>query len=90
MDAVNFHLQLKPVEKTVLDNGVPVYAIDAGAEEVLQLEWVFYAGNWYEDQQLVAATANFLLRNGTTKRSAFQLNEYFEYFGRIFENLFLR
>jgi len=33
-DAVNFHLELKPYEKFTLDNGVPVYAINAGAEEV--------------------------------------------------------
>jgi zinc protease len=81
VDAVDFQLKLKPYEKFVLDNGVEVYAIDAGAEEVLALEWVFYAGNSQEDQNLVAATTNFLLRNGTTKRTAFQINEYFEYFG---------
>lgn len=81
VDAVEFDLRLKKADHYTLDNAVPVYAIDAGAEEVLQLEWVFYAGNWYEDQPLVAATTNFLLRNGTTQRNAFQLNEFFEYYG---------
>ena len=47
-DAVEFKLELKPYEKHVLRNGVEVYAIDAGAEEVLQVEWVFFAGNWFE------------------------------------------
>jgi len=81
VDAVNFKLQLKPYQKYTLKNGVDVYAIDAGAEEVLSVEWVFYAGNWFEDQNLVAATANFLLKNGTNKKSAFQVNEHFEYYG---------
>ncbi|HEX4876813.1 MAG TPA: pitrilysin family protein [Chitinophagaceae bacterium] len=81
VDAVNFNLQLKPVEKFVLKNGVEVYAVNAGAEEVLQLEWIFYAGNWFEEQNLVAATTNFLLRNGTSTKTAFQINEYFEYYG---------
>ncbi|MBK8301044.1 MAG: insulinase family protein [Chitinophagaceae bacterium] len=81
VDAVNFDLRLKQADKFTLDNGVEVYAINAGAEEVLSFEWVFYAGNWYEEQDLVAATANFLLRNGTSKRTAFQINEHFEYFG---------
>lgn len=81
VDAVNFKLQLKQVEKFVLKNGVEVYAVDAGAEEVLAVEWVFYAGNWFEEQNLVAATTNFLLRNGTSAKSAFQINEYFEYYG---------
>jgi zinc protease len=81
VDAVNFKLQLKQADKFVLKNGVEVYAVNAGAEEVLAVEWVFYAGNWFEDQNLVAATTNFLLRNGTSAKSAFQINEYFEYYG---------
>ena len=81
VDAVNFNLQLKPADKFTLRNGVEVYAVNAGAEEVLSLEWVFFAGNWQEEKNLVAATTNFLLRNGTSKKSAFQINEHFEYYG---------
>ncbi len=81
VDAVNFHLNLKPCQLFTLQNGVPVYAVDAGAEEVMLLEWVFFAGNSQEEQNLVAATTNFLLRNGTAKRTAFQINEHFEYYG---------
>ncbi len=81
VDAVNFNLKLKPADKFTLDNGVEVYAVNAGAEEVMSLEWVFFAGNWHEEQDLVAATTNFLLRNGTSKKSAFQINEHFEYYG---------
>lgn len=80
-DAVHFDLHLKPYQKYVLDNGVPVYAVDAGAEEVMMLEWVFFAGNSFEDKNLVAATTNFLLRNGTSTKTAFQINEHFEYHG---------
>lgn len=80
-DAVDFNLQLKPYEKFILDNGVEVYAINAGAEDVLQLEWVFYAGNWFEEKNLIAASTNFLLKNGTTQKNAFQISEHFEYYG---------
>jgi predicted Zn-dependent peptidase len=81
VDAVNFHLELKPYEKYVLDNGVPVYAIHAGAEEVLMVELVFYAGNSFEEKNLVAAATNFLLKNGTSKKNALEINEHFEYYG---------
>lgn len=80
-DAVEFDLKLKPFEKHVLNNGVEVYAIDAGAEEVLSLDLVFYAGNWFEQKNLVAASTNFLLKNGTSQKNAFQINEHFEYYG---------
>ena len=80
-DAIEFNLQLKPYEKFVLDNGIEVFAINAGAEDVLQIEWVFYAGNWFEERNLIAAITNFLLKNGTSEKSAFKLNEHFEYYG---------
>ncbi|MGE5521847.1 MAG: M16 family metallopeptidase, partial [Candidatus Dadabacteria bacterium] len=80
-DAIHLNLQLKPYEKYVLDNGVEVYAINAGAEEVLQIEWVFYAGNWFEQRNMIAATANYLIKNGTSTKNAYQINEHFEYYG---------
>lgn len=80
-DAVDLKLELKPYTKFVLDNGVEVYAIDAGAEEVLQLEMVFFAGDWYEGQNGIAAATNFLLKNGSSKRTAFEINEHFDYYG---------
>lgn len=83
-DAIDFNLQLKPYQHFTLDNGVQVYAIDAGAEEVLQIEWVFNAGNWYEEQNMVAATTNYLIKNGTGTKTAFDINEHFEYYGAYF------
>ena len=80
-DAIEFNLQLKPCEKFVLNNGVEVYAINAGAQEVLQIEMVFFAGNSYETKNGVAAATNYMLRNGTSTKTAFQINEHFEYFG---------
>ncbi|HQD10819.1 MAG TPA: insulinase family protein, partial [Flavihumibacter sp.] len=83
-NAVEFDLKLKPYDKYVLRNGVEVYAINAGAEEVFQIEWVFWAGNWYEKNNMVAAACNFLLKNGTTHKSAFEINEHFDYYGASF------
>jgi zinc protease len=80
-DAVDFDVKLKPYEEFQLDNGTPVYTINAGAEEVVMLEMVFFAGNWYEDKNIVAATANHLLKNGTKNKTAFEINEFFEFYG---------
>ena len=80
-NAVDFNLHLKPYEKFTLDNGVEVYTIDAGVEEVLQLELVFAAGNSYEPKNIVAATTNHLLKNGTSTKTAFDINEHFEFYG---------
>ncbi|MBN8878976.1 MAG: insulinase family protein [Sphingobacteriales bacterium] len=81
VDAVDFNLQLKPYQKFTLKNGVEVYTVHAGAEEVMAIEWVFRAGNTYEEQNLIAASTNFLLKNGTSSKTAFQINEHFDYYG---------
>ncbi|MBN8837566.1 MAG: insulinase family protein [Sphingobacteriia bacterium] len=80
-DAVAFNLQLKPYEYYKLDNGVPVYVVDAGAQDVLMLEFVFDAGNNFEGKNIVAATTNFMLKNGTKQKNAFAINEHFEFYG---------
>jgi predicted Zn-dependent peptidase len=80
-DAVEFDLTLKSYEKYVLDNGVEVYAVSGGPEEVLQMEWVFSAGNWYEDQNGIAGATNHLLKNGTKNKTAFEISEHFDFFG---------
>src|SRR6218665_510425 len=81
VDAVNFNLQLKPYDFFTLRNGLPVYTVNAGAQDVVQIELVYYAGNWFEEKNGVAAACNFLLKNGTRKKTAFEINEAFDYYG---------
>ena len=80
-EAVHFDLQLKNCDRFALDNKVPVYAMNAGAQDVVMVEWVFDAGNWYDKLPMVAATTNFLIKNGTTSKSAYQINDFFEFHG---------
>jgi zinc protease len=80
-DATEFNLTLKPYQKFILDNGVEIIYVEAGAQDVLMVEWVFDAGNWYDEQKQIASTTNFLLKNGTSRKSAFELNEEVEYYG---------
>ena len=80
-DAVEFNVVLPQCEKHILSNGVEVYALNMGTEELIMLNWVFYAGNWFEKQKALASACNYLLKNGTTGKSAFEINEHFEYYG---------
>jgi predicted Zn-dependent peptidase len=80
-NAVEFDLKLLPATHYLLDNQTPVYAIDAGAEDVVQVELVFYAGNLYEQQNMVAAATNHLLKSGTKNKTAFEINEHFDFYG---------
>jgi predicted Zn-dependent peptidase len=80
-DAVDFNIELRSCQRFRLDNGVEVHALSAGAEEVMQLEMVFYAGNWYEEKNGIAAAASQLLKNGTSARTAYEISEHFDYYG---------
>lgn len=80
-DAIEYDLSLKPCEKYELKNGVPVYAISDGAEEVSMVEFVFYAGNNFENKNLAASATNFLIRNGTSRKTALAISEHIDYYG---------
>jgi predicted Zn-dependent peptidase len=80
-EPVDFKITLPPSQKYILSNGVEIYAVDMGSEETLMVNLVFYAGSWFEDKKPQASATNYLLKNGTSKRSAFDINEHFEYHG---------
>ena len=80
-DAVEYTIGLKRPDRFNLDNGVEVYNVQAGTEEVVQIEWVFKAGNWFEEKKLVASAANFMIKNGTSHKSAYEINEFVDFYG---------
>jgi len=80
-DAVEYSISLKSPAIFKLDNNVDVYNVQAGTEEVVQIEWVFKAGNWFEEKKLVASAANFLMKNGTGNKSAYEINEFVDFYG---------
>ena len=80
-DAVEFEYKLPPINKNKLDNGLPLYWLDAGVQDVVQVDWIFPAGLWYEQKPAVAHATAGLLKNGTTKHTAEQINEALEFYG---------
>src|SRR5687768_1276921 len=80
-DPVDFKIVLPKCDVKTLSNGVQVYMLNMGTEDTLMIDWVFYAGNCFEKKKTVAAATNHLLKNGTSRLSAFELNEHFEFYG---------
>ncbi|MCF8276843.1 MAG: insulinase family protein [Flavobacteriales bacterium] len=64
-----------------LDNGLPVFCIDAGAQEVLKIELVFRVGTATSDKKLVASSTANLLTSGTKHRSAHEIAESVDFYG---------
>ncbi|MCB9047721.1 MAG: insulinase family protein [Chitinophagales bacterium] len=80
-DAIEFDYVLPPVNTQTLDNGLPLYWLNAGVQEVVEVDWVFPAGLWYEQKEGVAQAVAGLLKNGTSKRNAKEINEALEFYG---------
>jgi zinc protease len=80
-DPVDFNVYLPHCSIQTLSNGVEVFLLNMGTEDTMMVDWVFYAGNCFEQKKNVAAATNHLLKNGTSRLSAFELNEHFEYYG---------
>ena len=80
-DAIEFDYKLPSIHKEALDNGLRLYWLNAGVQDVVEVDWVFPAGLWQEQKAGVAQAVAGLLKNGTSKRTANQLNEALEYYG---------
>ena len=80
-DAVEFEYKLPPVNAGKLSNGLPLYWLNAGVQDVVQIDWVFPAGLWYEQKPSVAHATAGLLKNGTSKYTARQIHEALEFYG---------
>ena len=64
-----------------LDNGIPVYEICMGVQDVLKVEVIFQAGRPYEAVPMVSRATASLLREGTAKRSGAQIAETIDFYG---------
>lgn len=64
-----------------LRNGIPLYEVSLGSQEVIKLDLIFDAGRWYEQAPLVSRATAQLLKAGTKSLKAKQLAEKFEFYG---------
>jgi predicted Zn-dependent peptidase len=88
--SINFNFPEIAPEHILLSNGVPLYVINAGSQELCKIEFVFNAGNFFEQNALVANACNALLREGTTSRSAAEIAETLDYYGAFLETVLSR
>ena len=79
-------IDLLTVEQIKLDNGIPVYIIDSGEQEIVKIDFVFEAGKWYEPKNLLADFVNRMMREGVKGRSAKEIADIFEFYGSNLES----
>lgn len=67
--------------KDRLRNGIPVYYINSGTQNLSRIELIFPAGLWQQTGPLVASSSSAMLQEGTSKYSSKVLAEAIDHYG---------
>lgn len=78
-------IHLVEAKKLGLANGIPVYLLDAGTQEITRIEFIFRAGIRHQSQSLVSSGVNDMLDEGTHTRNAEAIAEELDFFGAFIE-----
>jgi predicted Zn-dependent peptidase len=78
-------IDITKAKLNVLDNGIKVYTLNSGTQELTKIEFVFKAGMYFQKQPLLASAANNLLETGTKHYTANQISDGIDFFGSFFE-----
>ena len=68
-----------------LPNGIPVYYVNAGTQDVIKIEVIFRAGSREQDVPLVAGSTNSMLEEGTKKHTSEEIASLLDYYGSFLE-----
>ncbi len=72
-------------EQFTLSNGIEVYSLSAGSQEVIKVELVFSAGTSRHENPLLPSFTTSMLQEGTSKRSASQIASAIDDYGAFLE-----
>lgn len=75
------HIDMLKAEKRMLSNGIPVYIVNAGTQDVVKIDFIFEAGTWFQPANLVAGMCNSMLEEGSEKYKAAGIAEVFDFYG---------
>ena len=79
------HVNIPKAEIILLDNQIPVYAVQAGEQAVSRLELIFDAGSRFEVNTGESLFTSKMLAEGTKYHSGTEISEYFDQFGAFLE-----
>jgi len=68
-------------KKQLLPNGIPLYTLYSDNSEMVKIELLFSAGNWFQEYPLVAFAVNNMLVEGSRKYNSSQIAELVEFYG---------
>lgn len=68
-------------QKKILKNGIPLYYINGGTQDVLKIDFIFDAGTWFQESKFVASLCNSMLEDGSQNFSSSEIADRFDFYG---------
>lgn len=68
-------------QESYLDNGIPLYVINAGDHDVIKIDFIFDAGEWFQRSPLIAEYCINNLQEGTLNYSSEILADKLDFMG---------
>jgi zinc protease len=79
-------IKIQEAKKSSLDNGIPVYAINAGFQDLVKVEFLFlHHDSFNPAQPIIDSGTNRMLSEGSSRHNAQQLAEMVDRFGAFYE-----
>jgi zinc protease len=74
-------LKLLPLEQTTLNNGIELFTLIGGSQEVTKIDLFSPSGLVQAGKPLLASSTNNLIEEGTTSRTSAQISEQLDFYG---------
>ncbi|HTB31550.1 MAG TPA: pitrilysin family protein [Bacteroidia bacterium] len=83
--ALESKIDIIQAQSYTLPNGIPVYYVNAGTQDVIKIEVIFRAGSREQNVPLVAGSTNAMLEEGTKKHTSEEIASLLDYYGSFLE-----
>ena len=75
------HFSIVQPERRTMNNGMPLFVIAAGSEDVVRFDLISKGGQLHQTQPLQAVMTNRMLREGTRGLTSVEIAEKLDYYG---------
>lgn len=79
------YIDVLKASSSKLNNGIDLFSVSAGSQEITKLEFIFRAGMYQQPAALIASSANNLLESGTRSFTANQISDGVDFYGSFLE-----
>ena len=73
-------------DRLKLNNGVELFTLSIGDQEVVKIDFSFEAGSWYGKSRLDSTMAAAMLQEGTNQHTAIEIANTFDFYGAQFSS----